>query len=114
MVENKRVEILHNILQEDKDIIINIPLKDLIWTIICYSYNMRDIEDEMFKNYPYTPLDISNKDMEYLSTQKEYHACRRDELARLISTYSDFNTQRVWVEVDKIFKNYNTSLKKGG
>ena len=38
-----------------------------------------------------------------LLIQKEYSACRRDELARIIGQYSDFDTQEIWNEVDEIF-----------
>lgn len=98
-------DIVDKIIQDD-DLIINIPLSDLIWTIVVFSFSMRNIEDELFKRYPFRPLSLSKEEEANLSRDKEYCACRRDELARLIGQYSDFDTQRIWDEVDKIFKDY--------
>lgn len=106
MTENKRARMLESILQTDDDVILNIPLKDLVSAIIWLSYEMRGIEDRMFKNYPHYPKDMSKYKFERLGEEKEYYACRRDELVGLIIRYSDFDTQRIWDEVDKIFKKY--------
>ena len=106
MAGNKRERMLESILQTDDDVILNIPLKDLVSAIIWLSYEMRGLEDRMFKNYPYYPMDMSKDELERLEQKKEYYACRRDELVGLIIRYSDFDTQRIWDEVDKIFKKY--------
>ena len=100
-------QIKDNILKEEDDITLKISLNDLIWSIIVYSYNMRNIEDELFSHYPYCPPNLTKIDMEQLSKDKEYLACRRDELTRLISQYSDFDTSRIWEQVDTIFKDYS-------
>ncbi len=108
MTENRRDEMkqmLDDILNED--ITLNIPLEDLIWTIINYSYMMRDIEDELFSNYPYYPNNLSRREIDSLANDKEYTACRRDELARIISQYSDFDTSKIWESVDSIFRDYS-------
>lgn len=97
-------EKVDNIIKEDKTI--NVPLKDLIWTIVAYSYEMRDIEDELFKHYPFRPRSMSLEMEQSLVNDKEYLACRRDELARIISTYSEFDTQRIWEQINPIFKVY--------
>jgi hypothetical protein len=50
MTENRHDEMkqmLDDVLNED--ITLNIPLGDLIWTIIYYSYMMRDNEDMLFQ-----------------------------------------------------------------
>ena len=72
--------------EEEKNKTITIPIKDLVWTMICYSYNMKEYED------------ISSRFL------KEGVAARRDELGRLITQYSNFNTQRIYKETDKIFR----------
>lgn len=108
MTENRRDEMkqmLDDILKED--ITLNIPLEDLIWTIINYSYMMRDIEDKIFSNYPYYPNNLSKRDYDSLANDKEYTACRRDELARIIGQYSDFDISKIWESVDSIFRDYS-------
>ena len=90
-------EMADKILGDNKETILQIPLKDLIWTIICYSLEMNEFERGTY---------MGKSEVEYRDTlmvQKEYMACRRDELARIISQYSDFDTQRVWEVVDEIF-----------
>lgn len=97
-------EKVDNIIKEDKTI--NVPLKDLIWTIVAYSYEMRDIEDEMFSNYQFIPNNLTEEDIDELAEDKEYVACKRNELIRIISTYSEFDTQRIWEQINPIFKVY--------
>jgi hypothetical protein len=111
MTENRHDEMkqmLDNILNED--ITLNIPLEDLIWAIINYSYMMRDIEDELFSNYPHYPNNLSPREIDSLANNKEYTACRRDELARIIGQYSDFDTSKIWESVDSIFRDYSNRL----
>ena len=97
-------EKVDSIIKEDK--IINVPLKDLIWTIVAYSYEMRDIEDEMFSNYPLIPDNLTEEDIDKLAKDKEYLACKRNELTRIIHTYTEFDTQRIWEQINPIFKVY--------
>lgn len=101
MSSNEIKNIVDNILKEDKNIELTIPLKDLIWTITAFSYLMKNIEEEIFNDSIFKTTKI-----EKLINQKEYYACRRDELARLITQYTDFDTQRIWNEVDSIFVEY--------
>ena len=96
--------------EADKDNIVSIPLKDLIWTMVIYSKQMRNLEDEIFSEYPYYPSDKSKIEVDNLIKDKEYKACRRDELARLITKYSEFDTQKIWAEVDKLFKDYRSTI----
>lgn len=97
------------ILQDDTDIILNIPLKDLIWTIVCYSQEMSTLEQEAFgKTYPYLQPGMTQEQVDSLINQKEYTACRRDELARIIGQYTSFDTQRIYKEVNKLFKKYDS------
>ena len=93
------------ILKEDKSI--GVSLKDLIWAMIVYSYEMRDIEDKIFADYPYKPHNLSQNEYDYLTNNKEYLACRRDELAKIIGKYSDFDTNKIWEQVDTIFRDYS-------
>ena len=96
------------ILQDDTDIILNVPLKDLVWTIVCYSQEMSNLEQEAFgKTYPYLQPGMTQEQVDYLIDQREYTACRRDELARIIGQYTSFDTQRIYKEVDKLFKKYD-------
>lgn len=100
-------EVVDKIIGEENELMVNISLQDLIWTIVSYSFNMRNIEDEIFKDYPFEPVTMRKIDVEKLIKDKEYFACRRDELARLISQFSDFDTRKIWVEVDKLFEEYH-------
>lgn len=84
----------------NQDITIKIPLVDLVWTIVIFSDKMVDLEDKIHDD------NLSLEEKAYFLRQKEYYACRNDELSRLISQYSDFDTQRIWKEVDKMFKVY--------
>lgn len=94
-------EKVDNIIKEDKTI--NVPLKDLIWTMVAYSYEMKYIEDKMFSNYPLIPDNLTEEDIDKLANDKEYLACKRSELARLIKQYSDFDTRKIWEQIDPIF-----------
>ena len=87
---------------EDKDITIEIPLIQLVWAIVAYSDEMVGLEDKLFGEDS-----LSLKEEGFFFRQKEYYACRRDELSRLISQYSDFDTEKIWKEVNKMFKDYN-------
>ena len=100
-------EIYEAILTEaDKDTIVEIPLKDLIWTIVCYSNEMSNFEKEAFSNYPYYPRHKNEDETDRLIQAREYKACRRDELARIITQYTDYDTSKIWSEVIKLFKDY--------
>jgi len=100
-------EIYETILTEaDKDTIVSIPLKDLIWTIVIYSKEMSNFEKEAFENYPYYPVHKSKDETDRILQAREYRACRRDELARLITQYTDYDTSKIWSEVIKLFKDY--------
>ena len=80
----------NNILKEDKDVILEIPLKELVWTIICYTREIKELEEKIFENTtPYLEKGL-------LIRQKEYKVCRSDELARIISQYTSFDVQRIW------------------
>ena len=107
MSYNQRDE-MHNMLNEivQENISVNIPLTDLVWTMIVYSYEMRDIEDELFKHYPFRPRSMSLEMEQSLVNDKEYLACRRDELARIISQYSDFDTSKIHDKIKTIFRDY--------
>lgn len=94
-------EVTDSILGDDRDIVCNIPLKDLIWTMVVYSVEMSNLEDEIFNSQQGNSVELDS-----LINKREYRACRRDELARLISQYTSFDTQRVWSEVDKFFKEW--------
>lgn len=100
------ISIYENIIGNVEDTVLEIPLTDLIWTIVVFSQQMSDCEQEAFKDYPYYPLDKTKEYVDGLLREKEYTACRRDELARLISQYSSFDIQKIWDEVDKLFKEY--------
>lgn len=102
---------MHNRIIGDDDVTVEIPLKDLIWTIIMYSQQMSNIEKEAFQDYPYIKIG-RQKRFDDLIKDREYKACRRDELARLISTYSDFDTKRLWVEVDTLFKDFRNEYEE--
>ena len=97
----------NNIISDvDEEIVLEIPLKELIGTIVVYSNEMSNLEKEAFTNYPYYPVHKSKDETDKLIQSREYIACRRDELARLISQYSSFDTQKIWSEVIKLFKEY--------
>lgn len=91
-----------NILGDDKDKKITLPLKDLIWTIVHYNLNIRDLEDKIHSDVEDNI--ILNKKNHFLLVNKECNASRADELVRLISAYSNFSTGRIYEETDKIFK----------
>jgi hypothetical protein len=105
MINNIK-NIVDNILKENENKTIHIPLKDLIWTIVVFSYDMKSIEDKVFSDYPFQPMGMCEDTYKSLIQDKEYLACRRNELARIIGQYTDFNTQKIWDETDKIFTNY--------
>ena len=95
--------IVDNIIGDDEDVIVNIPLRDLIWTIVCYSKDMSVCENKI-RHEP------DSEDLEYLIRLKEYTTYRRDELSRLINQYSDFNIIRIWDEVDKLVRYKNIKM----
>lgn len=88
---------------KDNDTVLEIPLSDLVWTIVVFSYNMSTIEDEIFSEVHNT---INRDNLDKLVMRKECTAARRDELARIIGQYSDFDTRKIWDEVDNLFKHY--------
>ena len=93
-------DMLDKIIKDDKDAILEVPLKDLVWAIICFSTEMKNYEDDAFMGKG------QEKYRNNLIIQREYSACRRDELAGIINRYSDYDTQKIWNEVDKIFDSY--------
>lgn len=100
-------EVVDKIIGEEKELALNISLQDLIWTIVSYSLDMKNIEEKIFKNDSFKQGDLTKVDVENLIKDKECCACRRDELARIIRQYSDFDTRKIWVEVDKLFEDYH-------
>lgn len=93
--------------EADKDTIVSIPLKDLIWTIVVFSQQMSDCEQEAFgDSYPRMQPGMTQEEVDSIISQREYLACRRDELARLITQYTDYDTSKIWSEVIKLFKDY--------
>ena len=96
-------KVTDNILEDNKEVTIHIPLEDLVWTIVSFSYMMRYNEDEAFLN-----PNISSEERQHYINHREYLASRRDELARLIGQYSEFDTQRIWTVIREsgIFRSY--------
>lgn len=95
-------EIVDKILGDDYDITVTLPLKDLVWTMVNYSFNIKEIEELI-----HAATEDNIKLTQYnhrLLVDKECNAAREDELGRLISTYSNFNTQRIYKETGKIFQ----------
>ena len=82
--------IVDNIVGKDKDIILEIPLKDLVWTIVVFYDRIYELDDRM--------QELSSMGMFYTDVRfnKEMLASRSDELARVIAQYGDFDTQRIW------------------
>jgi hypothetical protein len=95
-------EMVDTILANDQDMMVTLPLKDLVWTIVNYNFNIRDIEEEIPSD-EYDNIILNNQNHNLL-VMKECAAAKADELARLISSYSDFNTRRIHDETSKIFK----------
>ena len=104
---DNNIESITDTIIGNQDITIKIPLVDLVWTIVIFSDKMVDLEDKIFKDDS-----LSLKEKAYFLRQKEYYACRRDELSRLISQYSDFDTEKIWKEVDKMFKAYGDDVNE--
>lgn len=88
-------KIVDEILKEDKQTI-TIPLEELIWTIVCFNFDIKSIEEEINID---TKLDRPIYD---LHCEKECKASRIDEISRIIGQYSDFDTQRIYKETRKI------------
>ena len=104
-------QIYEKLIQDNEEMIVQIPLKHLIWTICWYSDKMSRIEEMIFKNYPNYPINMNINEYQSLVNSKEYYACRRDELLRIISNYSNFDTQKIYDETKSMFNDYN---HKGG
>lgn len=96
-------KVTDNIIEDNKEVILHIPLEDLVWAIVYFSYSMRDDEDEAFLN-----PNLTNSDRQRFIRDREYLASRRDELARIIGQYSDFDTQKIWTVISEsgIFRKY--------
>lgn len=82
--------IVDNILGEDKGIVLEIPLNDLVWTIVCFYDRLYALDDEIQE---LCELGMFYTDLRF---EKEMLASRSDELARVIGQYSDFDTQQIW------------------
>ena len=98
MTEYNLKEMLNTIIPEDKQITINI--KDLIWAILIYQHKLHQSEQKL-----YDALDgrIYAR-IHDLKIEKECYASRSDEIATIISKYSDFDTQKIWKETRQIHK----------
>lgn len=95
-------KIFNNIINPDEeDIIIEVPVSKLIWRIVMLSDQMVDYEDKIFEDD-----NLSLKEKSYYYEQKEYCACRRDEIAKIITHFSNYDTSKIWDETNKMFKEY--------
>lgn len=99
--ENKEIDIIDELIKEtskllgeDCDKFITIPLKDFIWTMVIYKKQINDLDELM--NDVHTSL--ANRLV--LKVRKESMVARCDELGRVVSQYSDFDTSRVWTPRD--------------
>ena len=77
------------LLGEDYDKFITIPLKDIIWTMVIYKKQIYGL-DELNMGNPSASERLVN------SIRKESVVARCDELGRVVSQYSDFDTSEVW------------------
>lgn len=99
------LKVMYNdIINDVEDTQISINVKDLIWTIMVYEHQLHLTEQELY-DAMYGKI---FGDIRSLITQKECYASRSDELARLLSEYSDFDTQKIWEQTKKIHALTNT------
>jgi len=94
-------EMVDIILEDDQDKTVTIPLKDLVWTMVNYSHNIKEIE-ELIHAVTEDNINLTQYNHRLL-VNKECNAAKENELGRLISMYSDFDTQRIYKETSKIF-----------
>ena len=108
MTMNNRYEnmkhICNTIITEEENKTITIPIKDMIWAMLHYTYERLEIEEQILADDNNNILLTSRNHQ--LLVNKECSAAREDELARLISHYSDFDTQKIHKETHKIIKEW--------
>ena len=95
-------ELRDNILGEYKDEIVEVPLKDLVWTVIVYSLQMSEIEDDVFLKDK-GEVELHNS----LIIDREEKACRRDEIVRIANQYSSMEGYKIYEGVEGLFKDYH-------
>ena len=89
-------EICDAIITDDENKTITIPLTDLIWTIVCYNFDIKHIEEEINID------DAMGRPFYDLICAKNCKSSRIDEIGRIISQYGDFDTQKIYKETRKI------------